>query len=214
MRTRIIAALVALFTIIGITALTSSAQAVAAPAQAAAAPAVFVPPPSHVTFNISDLWNPAQSTITVSDRTPNKDFRVSQSAYAWGSLAADSMTMAYTTLTTCTGCIIVRVVSKGNVLLGGGPAAASRTVQTPTGGGTPYTKACTLAIEAEYWSTHTDYRERQRMVTHEMGHCLGYMHSNPAYNTCESSIEANVGCPAGSRYTPSSWDYDEQSHNY
>jgi hypothetical protein len=188
----------------------------AAPTQAAPAaetPAVFVAP-SHLTFNISDLWNPAQSTITVSDRTPNKDFRVSQSAYAWGSLAGDSFQTAYTTLTTCTGCIIVRIVSKGNALLGGGPAAANRTVQTPTGGGTPYTKACTIAIEKEYWSTHLDWRERQRMLTHEMGHCLGYMHANPDYNTCELSIEAGVGCAAGTRYTPSDWDYSEQYHTY
>lgn len=212
MRNRLIAALVALLTIIGFGAMMSS-PAQAAPVQADT-PAVFVIPPSHVTFNISDLWNPAQSTITVSDRTPNKDFRVSQSAYAWGSLAGDSFQTAYTTLTTCTGCIIVRVVSKGNALLYGAPAAASRTVATPVGGGTPYTKACTVAIEQEYWATHTDWRQRQRMVTHEMGHCLGYMHANADYNNCELSIEANVGCAADTRYTPSTWDYSEQGHTY
>lgn len=201
---RILAFLVSAITLLGL------GIGLSQPAQAA--PSFVVP--SHVTFNISDLWNPAQSTITVSDRTGLSSLRVSQSAYAWGSLAADNMTMAYTTLTTCTGCIIVTVKPKGDPAIGTNVANTSRTVVTPVGGGTPYTKACSVVFQKEYWAAHLDYRQRQRAMTHEIGHCLGYMHSNPAYATCELSIEANVYCDPTTRFTPSSYDYSEQAHNY
>lgn len=214
MRNRIIAALVALFTIIGIGVMTTSAQAVAAPAPASA-PSAFIAP-QHEIFPTSDFWNPAQSTITVSDRTPNKDFRISQSAYAWGSLAADNMNMAYTTLQTCTGCIILYMVDKGDPLLGNpaGPMAANRTVTLTPANQPDYTSKCRIVIERQYWATHTDYRERQRAVTHEIGHCLGFMHSVYPWNACDQSIEANVYCVPGPYYTPSKVDYYELDYHY
>lgn len=208
MKRRIISALVALFTIVGITVMSSSAQAVAAPV-----PTAFVVP-SHVTFNISNTWNPAQKTITVSDRTGLSSLRVSQSAYAWGSLAGDYFSTAYTTLTSCTGCIIVTVKPKGDPAITTNVANTSRTVFTDPNTHIIYTKACSVVFQKEYWEAHLDYRQRQRAMTHEIGHCLGYMHANPAYDNCESSIEANVYCAPATRFTPSPEDYAEQNHTY
>lgn len=212
MHRRFIALLVSAITMLAFgIGLSQPAQAAPAPA---AAPAIFVPAPSHVTFNISNVWNPNQPTITVSDRTGQSAMRVSQSAYAWGSLAADNMTMAYTTLTTCTGCIIVTIKPKGDPAITTNIANTSRTVYTDPQTHIVYTKACSVVFQKEYWAAHTDYRQRQRAMTHEIGHCLGYMHANPAYDTCELSIEANVYCAPATRFTPSSYDYSEQSHNY
>ena len=142
-----------------------------------------------------------QPVITVSDRN-GYDFNENEATYAWGSLAADDMSMAYTQYETCTLCIKVYAAS-----LGGSYVRVTPSEVTDSNGRT-WTGACVLQIDPA--KTGTYWKARQEAVSYGIGLCLGFLASSAGQDTMNPY---NLGHPDNA-YKPSSQEYAELDYYY
>lgn len=138
-----------IFACLGAVALTLG---MALPAQAATP---FIGPP----------WQETQSVITVSDRN-GYDLNENEAAYAWGSYSNDDMSMAYTAVQTCTYCIKVYTGSVGSGLL----YSTSKSTFYDAAGWR-WVRACSITVDMNQVGTY--WKQRQAVMTHAIGHCLG-----------------------------------------
>jgi hypothetical protein len=158
--------------------------------------------PAHAATWVGPVWNDNQPTITVSDRN-GYDLNENEAAYAWGSLSADDMTMAYTQYETCTYCIKVYTGSVG-------PNSSdlySAIVTTEyhnnvLGFNKQWAIICNITVDVTKVGTY--WKARQAVMTHAIGHCLGL-----GNDTAGQSImnHYNLTHPDNA-YTPGANDYD------
>lgn len=149
-------------------------------------------------------WQPSQPTITVSDRN-GYDLNENEAATWWGIYGAtDAVDMIYTQYETCDYCIRIYTAPLAANTLGDAHITSYYYKQVSTSSGIAtykYPRQCDIRIDPD--QTGPNATKRQTVVTHEIGHCLGFVHTT-GYSIMQTPYSAiaydGITQPTGNDY--------------